>query len=478
MRTIKQTKKSKKEIMKYSANKIYLYLAVLVIIAQASCKKEIFTNANNNPNSPKTVVPANILPGVEADLAYTQGGDIARYTSMLTQQDVGFSRQSAAYYTYIFTSVDFDTPWGNFFTSVLGNNADLVHKSDSLGYNVYSGIARVIQAYTLQLLVDEWGDVPYSEALKGDAQHHPAYDNAQALYDTIVNLLDVAITQFNNSDPGGNTPGTDDLIYGKYIDPNDYYNSFVTRWIKFAHAIKARIYIHQSKGNAAMASKALDEANMSFEDASESAQLVFGTSQTFANPIYQFNAQRSDIDYGSGYLPNLLTTWNDPRVGLTFDPTYSDDFADGIAPYYGAINGHVEFITYDEIEFLKAEAILRSTGDYATAQTHYQNGIRADMQKLGIADSTIDQYITANGTLPTTSVNDAIAAVAVQEYIALYQNPEAWILWRRTGSPDLTPTAGTNGIPRRFLYPQTEISLNGENVPQATLFSPKIFWDK
>jgi hypothetical protein len=455
--------------MKYTANKIYLYAAImLVIISQASCKKETFTTANNNPNSPGVVIPGNILPGVETSLAYSQGGDFARYTRMLTQQDVGFSRQSAAYYSYIFTSVDFDTPWGNMFTSVLGNDKDLLNKADAAGYNVYSGIGRIILAYSLQLLIDSWGNIPYTEALQGDAQHHPAYDDGNALYDTIANLIDVAITQLNSSDPGGQTPGTDDLIYGG--DP--------ALWIKFGHAIKARLYIHQSKGDAAIAAKALTEANMAFADESESAQFVFGTTETFSNPIYQFNEQRSDIDYGSGYLPDLLTSLNDPRIGLTFDPTYSDDFQDGIGRYYGAINGHVEFIMYDEIEFLKAEAILRTTGDYATAQTHYQNGIRADMQKLGISDTDINTYIAAHGTLPTTSVDAAIAAVATQEYIALYQNPEAWTLWRRTGSPNLTPIAGTNGVPRRFLYPQSEISLNGDNTPDATLFSPKVFWDK
>src|SRR5947209_8986220 len=156
--------------MKYSVRKIYFYAVLIITIAQASCKKELFTSANENPNAPSTVTPANLLPGVETSLAYTQGGDIARYTSMLTQQDVGFSRQSQAYYTYIFTSVDFDTPWGNMFTSVLGNNRDLLHKSDSLGYHIYSGLGRIIEAYCLQLLVDEWGKIPYTEALQGDAQ--------------------------------------------------------------------------------------------------------------------------------------------------------------------------------------------------------------------------------------------------------------------------------------------------------------------
>ena len=68
--------------------------------------------------------------------------------------------------------------------------------------------------------------------------------------------------------------------------------------------------------------------------------------------------------------------------------------------------------------------------------------------------------------------------VSLQEYLALNLNLEAWTLWRRTGEPALTPTAGNNGIPRRYVYPQTELSLNESNVPQGTLYAPKIFWDK
>jgi hypothetical protein len=75
----------------------------------------------------------------------------------------------------------------------------------------------------------------------------------------------------------------------------------------------------------------------------------------------------------------------------------------------------------------------------------------------------------------------AIAQIARQEYIALFLNPEAWTVWRRTASPALTPASGTNGVPRRLEYTQSEYSYNPANVPvpanNNTLFSPKIFWD-
>jgi hypothetical protein len=450
----------------FSKHKFTAALLLVIACADFSCSKDKFTSANVNPNSPSSVVPANILPVVETSLAYAQGGDLARYASLFTQQDVGFSRQAAAYYSYVLTSADFDTPWGNMYTSVMGNNKDLMQKSDVGGYNRYSGIARILMAYSLQVMVDMWGDVPYSQALSGDANTHPKYDDDKALYDTIGKLADAGIALLSNANAGGQKPGADDIIYG----------GNAAKWIKFGHAIKARLFIHQSKNNAAMAASALTEANLSFTSIADNAEFIFGTAETFGNPIYQFNSQRADIDYGDGTLVHQLTTLHDPRLGVMADPTYSDVNGVGIGSFYGDINGHVELITYDEILFLKAEAVLRSTGNISQAQQYYRDAITANMRKLGIASSDIDAYLTANGTLPA-NVNNAIAQVSLQEWIALYQNPEAWTLWRRTGSPALTPI-GTLGIPRRLLYPTSEYSLNGANTPQGTLYTPKAFWDQ
>lgn len=455
--------------MKYlNRNIIISAVFSLMLLLQLACKKERFTQANVNPNAPGTVIPANILPAVEANLAYTQGGDLTRFSTMFVQQSTGFSRQSQAYYNYILTSTDFDTPWGNMYTSVLGNNKDLMDKADAANYNRYSGIARILMAYGLQLLVDEWGKVPYSQALQAAGNTHPVFDDDRALYDTIQNLITRGIAYLNDPAPGGQTPGADDIIYG----------GSASKWIKFAHAIKARLFIHQSKGNAAMAAQALAEANLSFTSNDDNAQFIFGSAETAANPIYEFNSQRGDIDYGSSTMVDLLISLNDPRISKLVDINYNDVNGAGIGEYYGNINGHVEFITYDEILFIKAEATLRSTGDFAAAQGFYRSAILANMQKLGVSAADANAYIAAQGTLPTTSVGAAIAKVSLQEYLALYQNPEAWTLWRRTGSPALTQTAGTNGIPRRYLYPQNEYSLNSANVPPSTtLFSPRVFWD-
>lgn len=442
---------------------IYLPMLVLLLFGAVSCKKSFFTDVNNNPNAPapSSIVPANLLPTVEVALAYTQGGDYSRYTSILTQQTTGFSRQASAYNSYIFTSQDFDQLWGNFYTSVMENDKTLMQIADSKGYNWYSGISRLLMAYSLQLVVDAWGPVPYSHAFKGVEQFQAPYDNDKALYDTVITLVNTGLEQLSKTDPGGQAPGSEDFIYGGDAE----------KWIKFGHAIKARIYMHQSKADAAMAALALDEAGKSYTSNADNTQLVFGTSATSGNPWWQFNDQRTDISFSTGYFADQLVAMKDPRQPILFDKD------NDLLLYYGNINSPVELITYDEMQFVKAEATLRTSGSISTAQAFYQEGIRANMQKLGVSSADITTYLAAHGTLPG-SVEAAIQQNAYQEYIALYLNPEAWNLWRRTNAPALSPAVGNN-IPRRLLYPQSEVSYNGANVPkQVTLYNPKVFWDK
>ncbi|HEY4149454.1 MAG TPA: SusD/RagB family nutrient-binding outer membrane lipoprotein, partial [Chitinophagaceae bacterium] len=287
----------------------------------------------------------------------------------------------------------------------------------------------------------------------------------KGLYDTIAGLLTTAIAQLNNSTVGPDAPGGEDVLYG----------GTASNWIKFAHAIRARLYIHQSKGNATMATNALAEIALSFTANGDNAQYIFGSTETSANPWYQFNEQRGDIVFDSSPLGAAMKANSDPRFLLFTDPTFHDVNQVGMGPYYGNISSPVEFITYDELLFMKAEATLTSGGTVAAAQTLFQAAIAANMSKLGVSTGNANTYIAANGVLPGTSAA-AIAAIAAQEYIALYLNPEAWSTWRRTNSPALTPIVGT-AVPRRFLYPQTEYSYNGKNVPAATLFAPKVFWD-
>lgn len=438
--------------------------AVSMIFLLGSCNSDFFTEVNTNPNSPDSVLPASLLSTVEGSIGYSQGGEYSRFSSMFTQQTLGAARQAEGWYNYIFTTQDFDTHWGNMYTQCMENNYLLIQMADEKGYHQYGGIAKILLAYSLQLVVDAWGDVPYTDAFQGLENLHPAFDNGSSVYESLNQLLDEAIDDLNQPVTESLLPGPDDFMYG----------GDASQWIKFAHAIKARLAIHESKTNATKAQEALDEIAQSFVGNEDNAQLFFGTTSTNAGPWNQFNTQRGDISFSTSTLAGEMSARNDPRYSILIDDAGDPDGL-GLAAYYGSPNSPVEFITFDELNFIKAEAILRTSGNIEDAQAAYRDGITANMQKLGIAQGDIDAYLAANGTLPG-DVNEAISQVAFQAWFALYLNPEAWTTYRRTGSPQLVAVDGTQ-VPRRLLYPQTEYSYNGENVPPSTLYTPRIFWD-
>ncbi|HYV92128.1 MAG TPA: SusD/RagB family nutrient-binding outer membrane lipoprotein [Chitinophagales bacterium] len=453
---------------------IKILITVLVITAMfiaTSCKKDFFTQVNDNPNSPDSVNPSSLLSTVEGSLGYSQGGELSRFTSMFTQQTLGASRQAQGWYTYIFTTQDFDQAWGNLYAQTMENNFLLMQMSDQKGYHQYAGVSRILMAYTLQLVADEWGSAPFSQAFLGIENLHPSYDADQVLYDSIGRLIDEGIADLNQPITEALIPGPDDFIYAATASSWD---EAAVKWIKFGHAIKARLAIHQSKGDAIKAQEALDEIDQSFSGNGDNAQLVFGITSTNAGPWYQFNTQRGDISFSQSTLAAELTATSDPRYPIFIDDA-NDASGQGLAAYYGSPNSPVEFICYDELELIKAEAILRISGDIAGAQAAYQEAITANMQKLGVAEADITSYIASTGTLPANA-DDAIRQVAIQAWIILYLNPEDWSWYRRDAAPELEAVDGTE-VPRRFLFPQTEYSYNGEHVPPSSLYTPLIFWD-
>ena len=168
----------------------------------------------------------------------------------------------------------------------------------------------------------------------------------------------------------------------------------------------------------------------------------------------------------------------------------------------GATQEPFIFIGYPEMCFNVAEGINRgwATG---TSATWYLNGIQASLSNYGITDGktltinypvdipkTFAPAAVAKGAVwgtVTANVTQFLANVAyagdnaaglnqilTQKYVAFSNNSgwEAYYNYRRTGVPAFAQggagisTAG-NLIPRRFLYPQGEVSYNSANNQAA-----------
>ena len=219
--------------------KIIYSIAILAITMVAGCKRE-YLDINKNPNLPTSSTAELVLPNA---LNVTAAG--------VTRNEVGaFWAGQWAPPTSVSGFGDernYNTQgsWGTASTiwTTYDNltDYDFVEK-DALakGRKKMAGIAQVMKAFNYQLLVDAYGDVPYTDALKGaDGLTTPKYDKAEIIYLDLIVKLDEAIA--NLSAP--TTLANPDVTAAEDI----YCAGNMKKWVKFANTLKLRILLRKSE---------------------------------------------------------------------------------------------------------------------------------------------------------------------------------------------------------------------------------------
>ncbi|MFV8270590.1 SusD/RagB family nutrient-binding outer membrane lipoprotein [Flavobacterium sp. GT2N3] len=354
-------------------------------------------------------------------------------------------------------------------------------------------IIEIMNAYTFSVLVDTFGDVPYSEALDIEGHPLPKYDDAQTIYKDLIARLAAAQASLNTSEASF---GSADLIYG----------GNASKWKKFANTLRLRLAVNMSDVDAAYASAqataAINAGLMTSN--SDDANLNYLGAQPNANPLYVdlVASGRKDFVIADTFV-NKLNALADPRRAKYFT------FAPGITVYkggiYGASNSYTNFSTvnntllaptfpgtimaYSEQEFLLAEAAARGITAAGVAATHYNNAVTASMNIWGVTTAEATAYLATN---PYDGSSTAAwkKSIGEQAWIALYNRGfEAWNSWRRLDFPVLVVPATTfndiKTVPTRFTYPAGEATVNATNVAAAAAkitggdkLTSKIFWDK
>ena len=420
-----------------------LVLATGALLMLSSCEK-FFGDVNVDPNAPLDASPSALLIVIETRLAYTIGGDFSRFGSVFTQHVDGYDRQFAGFQNYTFVPGDFGTAWDNLYAGVLGDIKQLKTKADASNYNAYGGVARALEAHTLMMIADYFGDAPYSAALNADKTYQPTYDTQAQLYTTILTLLTEARAKLAATAGPLKPNSANDRIYG----------GSTAKWTKYCNVLAARAYLHLGKLDNANYAKALAElAKGGFASGADDARYAFAGGALGEAPWYQYNTQRQDILVGARYVA-MLDSLKDPRKAI-----YGADIDDA-HPIFTE-DQHLGLVTYTEQKFIEAECKMKG-GDAPGAKIAMLAGIQASFDEAGVDAAKYAPYIAQAAVSPATVT---LNQIMVQKYIALFADPEVFNDWRRTGIPNLKPNLGSF-VPRRFLYPQSELDLN-TNTPKA-----------
>ena len=400
-------------------------------------------DATTNPNQPTIANASQLLVSTETALNQQYTSDIARTVCVWMQQCAGTDRQYRQLAMYQYGEDAYNGPFSQLYTG--GGLLDIRKIeaiADSAKDEVYAGIGRVLEALAVGLGADVWGDIPYSQAVSDTLS--PALDPQEQVYAAIQDKLDTAVTMLGGSGTG---PGSADLFYG----------GDKTKWLRLAHTLKARFYLHvaEQQGNSAYQS-ALAEAQQGLKQGDDLTSYQ-SDDPNEQNSWYQFTViQRSGYMSPGAFLVNLLQSRNDPRLAQYFDPNAAGQYVGAAPGQQGsatiatfdparvAAGFRQPIVTYAENQLIIAEAAFR-LGQTGTALAAYN------------AERT-DAGLPAAGSV-------TLADIMTEKYIALFQNIEVWNDWKRTCLPALTPAAGTvGGIPARLLYAQSERNTN-TNVP-------------
>jgi Starch-binding associating with outer membrane/Susd and RagB outer membrane lipoprotein len=277
------------------------FLTVAVFMTMASCKDFDLDAGLENPNEVSvTQLDQNLLMNqIQTEFAImfeemTEKGMETTRMAALTSDGGGDKYENA----YVATS--FDDVWEFAYQRVLNQIEVLLAKTDAGGFTVHSGAARVLKAYTLVTLVDFFGDVPYSQALKGlegPANFNPGVDSGKSIYEAAIKLLDTAIADLAKAPKGA-------------LTRDIYYGGDAKKWTALANTIKLKMYLNTRLIDAAGSKAKITEllaANLIDTDAEEFTFKYSNSSQPARSrhPLYRQTYQ-PQLGAAAGYLGNYF----------------------------------------------------------------------------------------------------------------------------------------------------------------------------
>jgi hypothetical protein len=460
-----------------------LYLTLLLLTA---CSKGYLDINQSNPNL--TEKPP--INGQMAAATYETGKNVF-YTGYITSYYVQqLASPNAGSSSDIYDDADRSSLWKSLYLAVEDIRALEKQAAEKNAYE-HLGVAKLLEAFNVSMLIDIFGDVPYKQAWNASILK-PGYDPAKEIYDTCLALIDAGITALNNTNPSIRLDASADLIH----------NGSKASWIATAYALRARLLNRLSKQPNYNPQAILDALGHAYTSNGNDAQLTRFENQSLWDSIAARNASANLDGWLSSTFINALngTTYGvfDPRLPRITDKTKYGDYRGtvngagrvgsgtdtgqcylSLKGYYSAPGAPLLILTFAELKFIESEAYfgLDKTKSYQA----YLDGIKANMDKIGVPTTERDAYLNN----PVVNVGVAAftkALIFKEKYVATFLQPETWTDARRSDYPykdfHLPVNALLTTFIRRVGYPSSEFSRNAENVPVVNSLADKLWWDQ
>ena len=489
--------------------KIYLFLTFAAVLSLSSCNLDI----NEDPNYPSSsdVTPDLVFPAAEnavaaavGDAMFNYGGFFAQY---FEQRPEANQYNDEAELNLDESSNLFDRCYRTLYAGALADIKNVMDRTENKS-DLFA--CTVLRAYTFQILVDNLDQVPYTEALQGNANTTPVWDMGEDVYKGVLAEMDAA----------------EDSLKGELMTLTDpMLDKSVKQWRGFANALRLRMYLRLIDGgiNAGdYQNKALALVNADNFFDGDVAWDVYSNAEGQYNPWYDVARALATKNHVASYpIVSYYLSTNDPRIDYAIMKNDAGEFVGQIPgaktvykswgvdwknkdvsaiDYTPAVFAPIYLFTQSELQFLIAETQLR-WGNKTAAKDAYEAGVQADFASRGYA---VGNFLSGNRVNWDAQANDAsrLNLIYMQKWASLFyrDHMEAWSEVRRTDVPAtseytarqifedatvyspgqmIVPALNyivAGGLCKRVPYPSTARQLN-KNTPAEKLLSDRVFWD-
>jgi hypothetical protein len=498
-------------------SKNIIYYIFLLAVVLSSCDLDINDDPNyptNDAITPDLEFPAvqNYIVATSSDIMFNYAGFFAQY---FDQKPEANQFNQLAELSLSETDQTIDNAYRNLYAGALQDIEDIKSKTTNTA-DLFA--VTVMRAFALQLMVDNTGDAPYSDALNGNAQS--TWDDGKTVYEGVLAELDGAEAALNAS--------SDEMTMSDMIFDKD-----IAQWKSYANALRLRMYLRMYDADNSVQSKIEALVNNNVFFTGDVTMDIYQNQDGNRSPFYASYYNLGTGNHCASYpLVSYMNATDDPRIGYALLP------AEATGKYAGQFCGakvdmsnwaqdegeewldaNVSVVNYKlhdgsgatrpaylftqaELQLFIAEVKHRFLSDDDGAKAAYEAAIAADFATRGIDGAP--EFIES-GDVKWDNATDKLKLIGMQKWVALFymDNMEAWSEIRRTGYPEISsntakqifedPTiyasgnlilnyrsslTDQNSLLKRMYYPLKARQLN-ENTPDAEGYygGTPVWWD-
>ena len=466
-----------------------------------SCKKTM--DINKDPNYPDNAPINMLLPSAELSFAGVLGGYMELVGGMWCQhytQNSGANQYNTTV-NYTISNTSYQVFWSIPYIHALPDLKIVSKKALEEGADNYYMASEIMTCFIIHVLASWYENIPYTEALMGDEQLNPKYDDGKSVNTALIKRLDAALEKAPAAIASKVPMGKKDLINGGDMD----------KWVQFGKSLKLMLLMLDFEANKQTIEKMLAEDNLLKSDCKMD---VFIDRENNSNPLYENDRRKLNTANNiaaSATLLKYLEQNKDPRIEAFYEPNKEGKYFglnQGDRPPLTTLNfllislakiapqDPVYFISYADICFLKAEAYAR-LGKTDEAEAAYKNAVTSAFSRWGY---NAVPFIAKGGVYAfnSKSTETMLKSILTQKWIASARC-NAWSSYfdiNRTGIPalgtklvsepgyvagELTPVIDSalnpDEYPRRMIYPKSS-SENNSNAPAPLPLTQKQWWHK